>query len=327
MLEWRTELDEKHDPSLFNLELIADAETSIKRNFSTLNTAIVARQNTVIFAKSYDRQVALNEPAPVYSVTKSVIATLIGSAIEQQEISSIDAPLGTLLAEEATAGCSDAVRAITLHQMLSMTTGLTWPPSRSGLEPLLNRILKQPSWIKATLALPVKKTEQGHFNYNSAVSHLLSAVLTHATGQSAEDLARERIFNPLDITQYHWEKDAEGYSTGGWGLSLCPIDMTKLGALYIQGGQWNGQRLISTHWVEQMWTEHTPGYGYQWWKRRARNLTTYCAQGLGGQFICCVPEYELVIVLTSDFAGRKKDLWPMLETCWLPAALPISASI
>lgn len=320
MLDWVLDPGEDHAASLFRRDLISAAETRIKRSFSTLNSAIVAKHGAVVFAKTYDKKTALSTPAPVYSVTKSVIATLIGDAIARQEIKGVDQSLDTLLADELWVDCASEVKSLTLHQLLTMTTGFKWTPARSGLEPLIGRIVKQPSWVKETLALPIVKAEQGQFNYNSAVSHLLSAILTHVTGSTAEDLAISRLFEPLDIASHQWDSDSEGYSTGGWGLSLSPIDMTKLGVLYCQEGRWMDHQVIDKGWIEQMWYQHTPGYGYQWWRREACGVLTYCAQGLGGQFICCVPEHGIVIVLTSDFAGRKKDLWPMLETYWLPAA-------
>src|SRR5690606_20827466 len=123
-------------------------------------------------------------------------------------------------------------------------------------------------------------------------SHILSAILQQATGMNPRDFAERYLFKPLGISNIQWDTDPAGIPIGGWGLQMTPRDMAKLGYLYLQGGKWDGQQILSAEWVEDATRKHTDtdgalGYGYQWWIDSA--LEGYAAFGRYGQTIFVIP--------------------------------------
>jgi CubicO group peptidase (beta-lactamase class C family) len=123
---------------------------------------------------------------------------------------------------------------------------------------------------------------------------------------------REQVFTPLGITDLYWEKTREGYTHGPTSLHLRPRDMARIGQLVLQRGNWQGRQLIDAAWIDTSTAQQTPlppeyppdkvGYGFYWWL--LRELDGFSAVGHGGQFICVVPDKELVIVMTSySYAG------------------------
>jgi CubicO group peptidase (beta-lactamase class C family) len=135
------------------------------------------------------------------------------------------------------------------------------------------------------------------------------------------DFAEEYLFKPLGISNVVWDTDAAGIPIGGWGLQITPREMAKLGYLYLQDGQWDGQQIVSAEWVENATKRHTQtdsdwGYGYQWWIYSS--LGAYAALGLFGQTIFVVPGSDLVIVTTAQVDGHD-EIFQLIEEYILPA--------
>lgn len=119
---------------------------------------------------------------------------------------------------------------------------------------------------------------------------------------SAAEFAETHLFAPLGITTYKWPVNLQGVTVGYANLELHPEDMAKIGQLYLNGGEWNGEQLVPTEWVQQsarIYIDATlqDGYGYQWW---VENSGIFMALGYAGQFIFVVPEDELVAAFVSD---------------------------
>ena len=157
-------------------------------------------------------------------------------------------------------------------------------------------------WAAHVLALPMVEEPGTRFEYCNGASYLLSVILTEVTGMPAAEFAAEVLFEPLGITDYVWPASPDG-TTIGWGeLVLRPADMAKVGYLYLRGGEWDGNQVVSRDWVEAATTAHATaptladGYGYQWW---VDNAGYVMAIGFGGQYIMVVPDRDLVVVFTS----------------------------
>lgn len=305
---------------MINISLLEQAEQKIRRAHTALDTVIIIENDQRVYEKVFNPDCALDKPQSVYSVTKSITAALIGIAIDKGYIDVVDQTLTELLPQVcAEASPAAGVGGITLHQLLSMTSGQLWNNGGLRTEPMLTRIMQQPDWLEALLKLPVSSSQAGQFKYSTGGSHLLSAIISHATGTNCATFAEQHLFAPLGITDYHWSVDPQGHNTGGWGLQLTPDDMAKFGQLILRRGQYAQCQLIPAHWITASTTPYSAEYGYHWWLRSSQGLQCWCAQGLGGQMVCCIPGLEAVIVTTSQFAGRRKNLWPMFENYWLPA--------
>lgn len=166
------------------------------------------------------------------------------------------------------------------------------------------------------------------FVYDNGSSQLLSAVLTKATGMSALEFANQYLFGPLEISNVWWSEDENGYSLGSHGLMMLPEDMAKFGVLYLNNGVWHGEQIVRSDYIQESTQAHSEGgppvnvpYGYQWWVLPAGETSTYFAAGYGGQFVYVVPEFDLVVVITSEHDRHYEDNASLLDRFIIPAIL------
>lgn len=265
------------------------------------------------------------------SVTKSVVSTLVGIAIEQGLIPGVDATLGELLPSHAAEMTKD-VAAITLEQLLTQTENF---PEYLSPEATF---WESPDWVTTILAQrSAAGPGDGSFRYSDAGPHLLSAILTQATGRSILDFAREYLFEPLGIptepateivldlggsadrtalleafnnADFAWPVDPQGFNVGGALLKLRPQDLGALGLAYLAGGRSpNGEQVIPETWVAAATANHVDqfGYGYLWWTVAADGAPAFAAFGRGGQLIEVVPDRELVVVVATEFDELDPD--------------------
>ena len=273
-------------------------------------------------------------PHVIHSVTKSIMSALIGIAIEQGHIESVDVPFVEFFPDKQDAITDERMREITLKDLLSMETGI-----RSRDFALYrwegNFAMQQTDdWVAYVMSLPVDAEAGMRFDYSNMSSFLLSAIIEEATGMDTLDFARENLFNPLGIEEVHWEWSPQGYAIGYARMWLYPEDMAKFGMLYLQQGQWDGEQIIPAAWVRESITPHafpknyveildengevdreltsmnwqkvifvqpfTDGYGYQWWLDKDG---TYTALGVGGQYIMVVPQENMVVVVNNASTG------------------------
>jgi CubicO group peptidase (beta-lactamase class C family) len=171
---------------------------------------------------------------------------------------------------------------------------------------------------------------------------VLGEIIRQVSGLKADKFAERYLFGPLGISKYYWSNYPTGFVRTGGGLALRPRDMAKIGSLYLNGGRWHGQQIVSDEWVKESikirvdpkqfpdWHKDD-GYGYQWWIRSFkvgdRVLFSYHAPGLGGQFIFVVPDLQLVAVFTG-WNENELALQPfeMFARYILPAVMPAQSA-
>ena len=186
----------------------------------------------------------------VYSATKSVTSTLVGMALGDGLLDSTDRRVVDFFPGRTIANLDDAKKAITVHQLLDMTSGLAWSEGLTGAIDSPIAMARSPDWQQFVLDQPMATAPGTRFYYNSGNSHLLSAILSKVTGRSANDYAREKLFGPLGIDDVLWQADPQGVSVGGCGLYLQPRDMAKIGYLWLRGGLWEGRQILPAAWIE-----------------------------------------------------------------------------
>jgi CubicO group peptidase (beta-lactamase class C family) len=280
----------------------------------------------VVVEVAGERRYLRGDPASrgdVRSVTKSVLATLVGIAVDRGQIAGVDRTLAELLPTYA-ADMPAPLRAATLRQVLTMTAGVPDDGARDAAPPG-----PADDWARYALTLGPRRPPGAGFVYSTTGSHLLSAVLTRATGLSALDYARRELFGPLGISpDPGWRADPQGRQLGGTGLSLSAAEMLALGRLYLAGGRWDGRQLLSAGWVADATRSQVPtggafDYGYQWWVTTAGGHPAFAAQGFGGQLVEVVPDLALVVVVRSDVGaapGAPPEAYAgMVDTVIAPA--------
>lgn len=246
----------------------------------------------------------------IKSASKSVVSALVGIAIARGDLEGTEQTLASALRTEAAA--IDSIRrAITIADLLSMRAGLqstsfdnygSWVGSRNWVRDALRRPMVSPPGH-----------DGGPMIYSTGSSHLLSAILTQATGLSTYRYADRHLFRPLGITLRPWPTDPQGIFFGGNDMRLTPREMVAFGALYLNRGMGpGGRRVLDSAWVDSSWVPRTQSfwsgndYGYGWWITRMRERPVYYAWGYGGQFIFVIPSLQMVVVTTSDPEVRSR---------------------
>lgn len=265
-----------------------------------LTSLVVARHGRVV-GEAYWDGMSAERTVNVKSVSKSVLSALVGIALREGHIESLDEPVATYLPEYFDAGIDPRKRRITLRNLLTMRSGLettsfgnygAWVASRD--------------WVGSALARPVVDEPGGRMIYSTGSAHVLSAVLTQATGMSTLEFARRHLFQPLGVRLGGWQRDPGGIYFGGNNMRLSPRALFRFGQLYLNGGHRGGHWFFPPGWVEESWTSRVGsrwndyGYGYYWWSRTMSDHRVNFAWGFGGQYVFVVPDLELVVVATSD---------------------------
>lgn len=270
------------------------------------------------------------------SVTKSVVSALVGLAIAEGAIHSVDQPLLDFFPEHADLATPER-RAITLRHALDMSAGLAWNEQIPYTDPLNDEIRMNRSAdpVRFVLERPVVSAPGTAWVYSGGLTQVLAEVVQRATGRPLLDFARETLFEPLGITDVEWVTDA-GQTTpsAASGLRLRPRDLAKIGLVYQQAGRWNGQQVIPAAWVAASQQRRIAlpdslvefgegasaavGYGSQWWHAEYAlpygRVTAHRAIGNGGQLVFVVPELGLTaVVLSGNYNGPQDAARLVLE--------------
>jgi len=273
------------------------------------------------------------------SISKSITSALVGIAIDRGLIGSLDDSLFSYFPEYADLIRNDN-REITLEHLLSFSSGLDWNEHVYGFEDPRDshyQMFNAPDPVGYLLGRPVMFDPGGEFLYNSGDTNILGEIVRRTSGSiTLIDFADRYLFQPLGIESYYWITlpQNENVTFASGGASLRPRDMAKLGALYLNGGVWDGEQVVPEQWVNVSTQLHTRlleqyrtlyGYGYNWWLGRSRfrdrEVEHYRAYGWGGQVVFVFQELRLVIVFTC---GAYSDDMPLsmitiIEDYILPA--------
>jgi CubicO group peptidase (beta-lactamase class C family) len=306
-----------------------------KGDYGKLHSLLITRNHYLILEK-YFSGYKRDDIQPIYSVTKSVTSALVGIAIKQRKINSVNTKILDFFPEYKNIANLDAgKRKISLENVLTMTAGLLWDElSISYFNPQndARKMAASKNSVKHVLDLPMRR-HTGRFVYNSGCSMLLSAVIKNTTGQTAEEFAIKNLFNPLGIKEWRWSTVRDGAINTGWGLHLRPIDMARFGILFLNDGFWLNNKIIPKEWRQVSTQKHAQtlryGYGYQWWRFLdhnpiVSNLATndvYFAWGFGGQHIFVIPHLSMVVVSTGENFTKRKFVFELLRDHIFPAVL------
>jgi CubicO group peptidase (beta-lactamase class C family) len=298
--------------SIFDDALVAAGE------MRRLRSLLISRGGELL-VEEYFNGMTPNRTANVKSVSKSVMSALIGIAIDQGHLDGLDQPISDFYGDRLQA---DPARGkITIGNLLSMQAGLETTSFYNYGAWVLSD-----DWVEFALNRPFRAQPGTRMLYSTGNTHLLSDILTRATGRSTLSFAQETLGRPLGIRVQPWTQAPDGVYFGGNNMEFTPRQMLAIGELYMNGGRANGRQVIPEDWID---TSLTPvvrssrdterQYGYGWWMRDMAGLPTVYAWGYGGQFILLVRELDLVVVTTSssepgDSRRRHtRDLYRLLE--------------
>ncbi|MDZ7718393.1 MAG: serine hydrolase [Balneolaceae bacterium] len=233
----------------------------------TIQSLVIQKEGEIIY-EEYRGSIDGDEPTNIKSASKSIISLLIGIAIDKGFIEGVDQPIREFFPEYFKENPDSAKAAITIKDLLTMRSGLETTSFRN-----YGRWVMSNNWVEFALNQPFVEEPGGKMVYSTGTSHLLSVILTKATGMSTRAFANEYLFEPMDIRIGGWDRDPQGYYMGGNNLAVAPLDLLKIGTMMMNVGEYNGQRIVSKDWVlesVQIYTRsnYNPyNYGYMWWRR------------------------------------------------------------
>ena len=271
-------------------------------------TACVIQKHSEIAFEYYRNKKSETALHPINSCSKSIVSMLIGICIRDNLINGIQTPISEYFKDYFSKENDSEKANITIFNLLTMTSGIDWP--EFGEWNYWSPMEFSKDIVKSALERNLADKPGTKMNYNSGSSNLLSAIIQKVSGMKTVDFAYKHLFSPLGINEVQWH-EKQGISLGANGLKMKPLDLLKLGQLYLHDGCWNGRQIVQKEWVLESTQPRFityPGigyYGYQWWTsdfvcESGSKVLFYFALGLFGQFIIIVPKYEMVIVFLSE---------------------------
>ena len=288
--------------------------------------SLVVAQNGKTLVEYFAKGTTVGRVTNVKSVSKSVVSTLVGIAIERRLIPSVRQPIATYFPELARDE-DPRKRRVTIEDLLTMRSGLittsfdnygAWVSSRN--------------WVEYVLRRPMVADPGEDMEYSTGNTHLLSAILTKATKQSTWAFAQQQLGAPLGFTVSRWPRDPQGIYFGGNDMLLSPGQMLSIGQLYLDRGRAGSRQIVPSAWVDASCTglgrsRFNPDqtYGYGWWSRDFAGRQGCFAWGYGGQYIIVFRESNLVVVTTSstevgdERRDHRRQIFDIIERLVLPA--------
>lgn len=308
---------------------IRDFVEAADKAIHTMHSFMLVRHGQVI-AEGWWKPESADKPHVMWSLSKSFDATAVGLAVAEGKLN-LDDPVLKFFAAEAPANPSEHLKAMRVRDLLSMSGGHDTEPKFS--------FETGPS-VREFLAHPVAHKPGTYFRYNTPGSYMLSAIVTKATGKTVLEFLQPRLFEPLGIERAAWATSAEGYSLGGYGLSIRTEDIAKFGQLYLQKGKWNGRQLLPAKWVEAATTKQVEndkapsgknpdwrqGYGFQFWRCQHN---AFRGDGRDGQICLVLPDHDAVVAITAqtgNMQGQLDLVWEKLLPALQAKALPADAA-
>lgn len=301
-------------------EKLQSMEAAIRAGeFKKIGSVLIARHGKLVYEGYFDGDASTLRDTR--SATKSITDVLAGIAIGEKKLRGVDAQVFDLLPDRAKKVQNPDSRKekMTVEDLLTMSSPLEcddWNDASRGNE---ERMYVIEDWAQFILDLPVRghmhvgeKEEPPkygrYFSYCTGGVFVLSEVLQKATGMRTDHYAQEKLFGPLGIMDAEWVYSPLNIPQTGGGLRLTSRDLLKIAQLYLDGGRWQGRRIVDEAWVRASITPHAQiddqtEYGYLWWlkvfKSGGNGYPAFFMSGNGGNKVCAFPGLDLAVVITS----------------------------
>ncbi len=333
-----------------------DLTTKIeKQEYPNIHSVLIAKNGSVFYEKYFQGQdqiygrsigtIKFSDSTlhDIRSISKSIIATCIGIAIEKKYIKSVDQKISDFFPEMDSIFVGNKTN-WTIQQFLTMTTGLTWnedvpydnpenDEAQMAIDPYpINYVLKQ----------PLEATPGAVFNYNGGATQILAEIIERSSKTPLDNFVKEYLFNPLGIKKFEWTKysvweGADKFAAAA-GLRLTAQDLMKIGLMYRNKGNWNGHQIIPSNWVSESFTAFiefpskvaaaNDAYGYQFWiwpdLFQNNEFEMIAANGNGGQNIYWDLKNDLIVITTAGNYNKwdiQNDTYALLKNEIYPLSL------
>ena len=278
-----------------------DADTLVHEVFHIGSVrSFVVQQDGELLIEEYRKGRHADLPVNIKSASKSILSLLVGIAIEQGYLDGVDQNIGEFFPDYFKAHPDPVKQTITIQDLLTMRSGL-----QSTSRAKYGSWVLSKNWVEYVLAQPLVAKPGGGMVYSTGSTHLLSVILTRATGMSTREFAKKYLFSPLGIRIGGWDRDPQGNYMGGNNLALTPSALLKIGTLVMNRGVYQQKQIVPHDWIHESMKIYTRSvfnpydYGYLWWQRKLKGYTVEFAWGNGGQYILMLPALKAVVAITS----------------------------
>ncbi len=314
--EWKVSTPEEQglDPMLV-AELYLDAA-----ELETLYGLLVIK-NGYLIAERYFNNGSVSQLSGRQSVTKSYVSALVGIALDQGYLSSVDQKMMDFFPEFAGKITDTRKEQITIRDLLQMRAGY---PDEQRTPPYFDIFFLSRNWhwLPHLVDFPLVSDPGTEFNYSNLTSHLLGVIVARACNTDLKSYSQEHLFSSINARVSDWTVDADNYNLGCTEIYVTARDMAKFGLLYLNDGEYDGNQVVSAAWVDESLQTYSEGmydnewrneasnypgpyfrdvgYGYQWWSARAGGRRFDFAWGHGGNLIILLDELDMIVVTTAN---------------------------
>lgn len=312
---------------------LAEAIKSLRGKDRDIHALVVLR-NCRMVVELYAEKVTRDHNHALYSVTKTILATILGILLRNGRLPSLDISVGDVVAASTNldAFSLEKARRIRIRDVMSMSSGLEYHEN-----PFHHPIYGAADRLQFALNSALIHEPGKRYNYSNGDASIADAVAAVAAGKDLLLYGNEVLFEPLGFKNVEWWfRDKAGRYPGGWGLRLRAVDMAKLGQLYLQSGRWQEKTIIDADFIRSAWKASSPAphYGLFWWRWVQENLRigpVYFANGVKGQRIFVVPKHGIIIAVAANVSLADADVaYPALVRSIVSAVQnngPINRSI
>jgi CubicO group peptidase (beta-lactamase class C family) len=320
----------------YDVALIDSLRSAVEaKHFKRLNSLIVLKNGELLIEEYYNGT-RRHQVHDVRSVGKTFASAVLGIALEEGHLQSLDQPLSDFYDLKQYDHYHPQKAEIRIRDLLTMSSNFDGNDNDYNSPGNEGNMYSQENWVEWTLNVPIDSSRKAgeEWNYFTAGIVLLGDIIHQNVPVGLEEYADEKLFQPLGIRRYYWPYTPQRVASTAGGIRLTPLGFAKFGQLYLQKGQWNGRQILPEKWVEESFTSRISTtippneYGYLWWIKPyeidGTSYTTHYCTGNGGNKIFVFQELDMVVVVTAsayntNYGHRQVD--EMMINYVLPAVL------
>lgn len=297
-----------------NVDFLKDLDNYLRiKQYRLVNSVLVYESEKIVFERYYNKATE-NSRNQIKSVWKSILSLILGICLDKGLIKNVDESISLYLPQFAQ-NIHPYHRAITIRHLLTMSSGIYWNGGIHYHCPMMEQMRRSRDWVAHIADVQPADYPGTKFVYKEWDIILLSALIGNVCGSSAWDICSEYLYNPLEITSEKWTQSKCGLNYPSYDAdmtdTLSARDMAKIGQLALNGGMWNGQRIISEDYIKTavLPSKANSGYGFLWWL----SDKGYHGRGFGGQGLNIYPDKNVVAVVQATVTPSSKSYGDICE--------------
>ncbi len=296
--------------------MLSELDSEIKLgSYGNIHSLIIIRNDRIVFENYYNNY-QRNDLVPMGAATQSLVSALSGTLLNQNPNIILTTKIVDYFPEYSAYFENIPQKdQIEFRHLMTHSSGLWWdewthPPGDPKNDAYV--MTQSEDWVDLILSTPMIREPGKEFNFNSGNAVLMAPILQKITGVELEELMHNNLFKPLGISEWKWDRIPGGYVNAAWGLHMRPMDMAKIGYLFLKEGQWGDQQLFHEFWRlrsarRRIGVTGYYGYGYFWWNfsvnadvvRLLKTNDVFFSWGERGQYMFIIPHLDLLVLTTA----------------------------